>query len=100
MIREGVHFGKGGESERRVVRFYELNIDDEIIKKNCLEKALVHAKFFNGVEMFKKEEQKIMIELLRKSYKNMENREKVEELVYYFLERRRTINQRYKGSSL
>ena len=76
-------------------------VDDEIIKRDSLEKALVHAKFYNGESAFKDEKEKrIISELLRDSERNLQGKEGTEKLAKYFLERRRTVNDRYHGSSL
>ena len=54
LISKGICFGKNSKGKVRVVRFNDLTIDDPIISENKLEKALVQAKWFNGVSNFNK----------------------------------------------
>ena len=78
-----------------------MSLQDEFIKSKNLQKALVQARFYNGTEMYVSErEKRIVLELLRKSSRKLNNQDELEKMVYYFLDRRRTKNEKYEGSSL
>ena len=77
------------------MRLSDLSLQDEFIKSKNLQKALVQARFYNGTEMYVSErEKRIVLELLRKSSRKL-NQDELEKMVHYFLERRRTKTEKY-----
>ena len=49
-----------------IAKISDLSINDKFIKKNKLQQAYVHCKFYNGCSIFNdSEEQKILINLLQ-----------------------------------
>ena len=68
LIQKGVKFGKAGDTnEDRVLRLTDLQTSDRIISDNKLKKALIQAKFFNGIENFSKKDQNILVKFLNET---------------------------------
>jgi hypothetical protein len=53
------------DSKKFVGRFKDLTADLPFVRNNGLEKALVHAQFYNGNEIYDNNSRKILFELVK-----------------------------------
>lgn len=83
-------------NEEFIVRFEDLSIKSLCIWENRLEKALTDAHFFNGRENF--EDRQLIYETIHENYRWLGST--IERIVCHFLERRRSVEDKYMCSHL